>query len=469
MALIVGLAGCVLVGVVPASAQQATSRLGLINAELEALASRVSPAVVEVLVSGYGPDDPDGDDPNAPIGHQDTQGSGVIVDPDGYIITNYHVVAGAQQIRIVMTPPQAHGPQAPAALRLRPSVLTARLVGYSKPADLAVLKVDAHGLPSLAFANYRHLRQGQLVLAVGSPEGLQNSVSLGLVSSVLRQTDPEDPMVYIQTDAAVNPGNSGGALVDVEGNLVGINASILTQSGGNKGIGFAIPGSIAEFAYRQIRKYGYVRHGYIGASVQAITPRLAEALALPRASADGVLVVDVVPGSPAAHAGLHAYDRVLSIDGAPVDSVPTFAMDIYLRKQDDRVRLGILRGGDELSLVVPVEEVRPGPASLADLAEPAHDMVRKLGIVGVDVDAESAMFLPDLRINSGVAVAATTTSGRADDIGLASGDVIHALNGKPVTTVDGLRAALRGLALGAPGALQVERDGRLMLLTFDRQ
>ncbi len=213
----------------------------------------------------------------------------------------------------------------------------------------------------MPFAKYNQLRQGQIVLALGSPEGLKNSVSMGLVSSVLRQNDPESPMVYIQTDAAINPGNSGGALVDVEGNLVGINASILTQSGGNEGIGFAIPSAIVQYVYQQIRQYGYVSSGDIGADVQAITPELATALDLP--SESGVIVSNVDPDGPAKLAGLRVYDRIQSLDGMPIDSVPTFVMSVYLRERGDRVHVVALRGDKRLSLDIPVVERKPAPDS----------------------------------------------------------------------------------------------------------
>ena len=449
------------------AAVQASDSLHQMSDALVSLTDRISPAVVEILVSGYGPDDPESQDPGAPIGRENSQGSGVIVDSDGYIVTNYHVIAGQQHIEVVITPRDAREPQATAALRLRPRMLPATVVGYSRNADLAVLKVDATGLPTIPFAQYMRLRQGQLVLALGSPIGLKNSASLGVVSAVLRQDDPENPMVYIQTDAAINPGNSGGALVDVDGNLVGINSSIITQSGGNEGIGFAIPSGIVRFAYRQIRQYGYVRNGYIGASIQTITPALATALALPEASVGDVIVSDVAPGSPAENAGLKAYDRIRSIDGAPVDSVPTFTMDIYLRKNGDRVRLDVTRGSQELSLPVSVTEIKPGPTKLLDLANPGTDTLPALGIVGIDLNPQAAKFIAPPQIGSGVLVAATTNSHRADDIGLQQGDIIHALNTSTVTDMQTLRTALRSLKPGDPAALQVERDGVLSFITFE--
>jgi serine protease Do len=455
---------------VPAKAQSAIPQksrtLRQMSKSFESLVSRISPAVVQVLVSGYGTSEDD-EGPEAPISRQSAVGSGVIVDSNGYIITNYHVIegAGAQRIRVVLTPSVGNESQATAALRVRPRILPAKVVGVSRVADLAVLKVDATGLPTIPFGRYIRVHQGEIVLAFGSPEGLANSVTMGLVSSVLRQDDPESPMVLIQTDAAINPGNSGGALVDVDGNLVGINVSILTESGGNEGIGFAIPNSIVRFVYSQIRKHGYVRTGEIGARVQTITPELASALALPLDS--GVIVSDVVRGGPAERAGLRVYDLIQSIDGMPVDSLPTFMRNIYLRKSGDRVRLRVEREGEEHTLVVPVVEGKWKPDSLADFADPATGLTPQLGIVGAELTLEVAALLPDPRIDSGVVVAATMANSRAREIGLRVGDIIHSVDTTPVTDMASLRRALGSLKPGDPAALQVERGGRLMFLTFE--
>ena len=444
----------------------ASNPLQAMSGAFEELANRASPAVVEILVTGYGAD---GDDAQgaAVLRRGSSQGSGVIVDGDGYIITNHHVIAGQQNVSVIIVPPQSgRAPQATAALSSRPRILPARVIGSSEQADLAVLKVEASGLPTIPFARYRQLRQGQLVMAIGSPVGLQNSVSLGIISAVLRQVDPESPMVHIQTDAAINPGNSGGALVDVDGHLVGINSSIFTQSGGNEGIGFAIPGAIAEFLYRQIREHGEVRTGYIGADIQALTPALVAALDLPESSLPGVIVADVHPDSPAEEAGIRIYDRIVSIDGAPVDSVPTFVMNVFLRKKGDSIRIGVVRGEGAFAFAVPVIEVGPGPTRFSDLADPGTHMIPRLGVIGVELGPEIAAFLPPARIDSGVVVTAISAD-HGDGAGLRQGDIIHALNGEPVTTLDGLRLGLRSLRAGAPAVLQVERTGRLLLLTFD--
>jgi serine protease Do len=442
----------------------ATNPLQAMSGAFEALASRVSPAVVEVLVTGF---DDDGGHPDGAgvLRRGSSQGSGVIVDADGYIITNHHVIAGQQQVSVVIVPQAGRESQAAAVLGRRPRILPARVLGSCEQADLAVHKVEASGLPTVPFARYRQLRQGQLVMAIGSPVGLQNSVSLGIVSAVLRQVDPESPMVHIQTDAAINPGNSGGALVDVDGHLVGINSSIYTQSGGNEGIGFAIPGAVAEFLYRQIREHGHVRTGYIGADIQALTPALVAALDLPESALPGVIVADVHPGSPAEQAGMRIYDRIVSIDGAPVDSVPTFTMNVFLRGKGDRIRLGIARGEGRSVLTVPVIEVGPGPSRFSDLADPGTHMIPRLGVIGVELGPEIASFLPPTRLDSGVVVTAISAED-GNGAGLRQGDIIHALNGEPVTTLDGLRLGLRSLRIGAPAVLQVERGGRFLLLTF---
>lgn len=454
----------------PAAAASApsgdTATLRSMSHAFETLVSRLSPAVVEVRVSAYGTADPESQNPDAPISRESRIGSGVIVDPDGYIVTNRHVVKWARRVNIVLTPRTGTASQATSALDLRPRVLPAKVVGTSAATDLAVLKVDATGLPTVPFARYNKLRQGQIVLALGSPMGLKNSVSLGLVSAVVRQDSPDSPMVYIQTDAAINPGNSGGALVDVDGNLVGINSSILSQSGGNEGIGFAIPSGVVRYVYQQIRKHGYVNSGTIGTAVQAITPELATALGL--SLAGGVIVTDVAPGGPAAHAGLRPYDLIQSIDGAPVNSVPTFVMSMYLRKDGDHVRLGVMRDGKKLSLNVPVIEEKPAPDSLVDLANLDKDQVRELGIIAIDLTPQAADFLSLQNSDtSGVVVAAITDGGRAQDLGLRTGDIIDALNAKPVKTVAALKAALRRFNPGAPAVLQVERDGRSALITFE--
>ena len=200
--------------------------------------------------------------------------------------------------------------------------IDATLIGVFKELDLALIKIPGKGLPTLSFADYRKLRQGQVVFAFGSRQGLGNSMSMGVVSSVARQPQPDSPFVYIQTDAPINPGDSGGPLVNTAGDIVGLNTFILTQSGGSEGIGFAIPSTLIQLAGPQLRKYGHVHRQMIGISVQTITAPLASALSLPRES--GVLVSDVAPGGPAETAGVKLNDIVAAVDGRRIENVPMF-------------------------------------------------------------------------------------------------------------------------------------------------
>jgi serine protease Do len=439
------------------------------NSSFQSLVKRVSPAVVEVLVTGFGTADEDEEDSSAPssIGRERSLGSGVIVDPDGYIVTNYHVVKGADRVRVVLTPAPTQDSQAVSLLKSRGRILSARVVGYSKLIDLAVLKVEATGLPVLPLGRYDHIQKGQIVLAFGSPEGLENSVTFGLVSSVLRQPDPDDPMVYIQTDAAINPGNSGGPLVDVDGNVVGIDTFIYTKSGGNEGIGFAIPSGIVRYAYEQIRKYGRVRRRSIGADLQTVTPDLAQGLGL--STQTGLIVSDIFPGSTAEHAGLKIQDVILTLDGYPVENVPIFTLALYLLNTSDTARLQVLRGDKKLELTIPIYEPRNDASRLSDLGDPKKDLIPRLGIVGVTVTTEVGEIIGELRMPSGVLVASIVANRLAVDSGLQEGDIVHSLNRTPITSVDELRAAFGKLQPGEAAAMLVERAGKLTYVTFEME
>src|SRR5215469_7773619 len=233
---------------------QSTDTLHKLNDSVDALIKKVSPSVVQILVTGYGLIEQDRSSSAAAVlGRQRAIGSGFVVDPDGYIITNAHVVAGAQRVQVVL-PLESNDGSVLAALSARTNIVPARIIGVTREIDLALLKVDVPKLPALRIAPYRNVRQGEVVLAFGSPEGLRNSVTLGVVSSVARQTDPDSPMVYIQTDAPINPGNSGGPLVNVDGEVIGVNTFILSQSGGNEGLGFAIPSGVVNVVYQQLRQ-----------------------------------------------------------------------------------------------------------------------------------------------------------------------------------------------------------------------
>jgi serine protease Do len=441
--------------------------LSQFNESLQELTSRVTPSIVQVQVTGYRTADEKNQDAASTISRQRSLGSGVIVDPDGYIITNAHVVKGAQRVRVVLTPAAVGDSQVGASLGLGEHTppIEARIIGIAPSIDLALLKIDVKNLPALPFADYTKLKKGELVLAFGSPEGLENSVSMGVVSAVARQADPDVPSVYIQTDAPINPGNSGGPLVNTNGELVGINTFILTESGGSQGLGFAIPSGVVEFVYHELRKYGRVHRSIIGAVLQDITPDLATGLSLARQR--GVVVSDVEPDGPAEKAGMKIQDILLSLDGRAMGSVPLAEMIISTRPAGAEISAEILRGTKQLTLSIPVNEQRNDVDQLGDLVNPQRDLITKLGFFGVAIDDQLAKQLEDLREPSGIIVAAMAADQLGVEADLQPGDVIHALNGKPLATLDELRAALKQLGVGAPGVLQIERDSKLMYVTFE--
>ncbi len=241
---------------------------------IDAVAEKAMRSVVEIEVTGYGSPEHEGDDNSAPqtLQRQRSLGSGVIVDPNGYIVTNNHVVAGAVRIRVVLASAAVEMSPYHTSLARKQRSYEAKLIGTNRYADLAVIKIDEKDLPAMPLPNEQfHVRLGQTVLAVGAPQGLDHTVTKGIVSAIGRQPEQDRPMVYVQTDAPINPGNSGGPLVDGEGNLVGINTFILTSGGGSEGLGFAIPEPIVRFAYNEIKAHGSVRPITIGAHAQTIT------------------------------------------------------------------------------------------------------------------------------------------------------------------------------------------------------
>jgi serine protease Do len=437
-----------------------------LNSALEELTNRISPAVVQVLVTGYGPVENGNRNETALIARQHALGSGVIVDPDGYIMTNAHVVEGAQRIHVALPMPSIDSPS-----QLEPvgkqRIVDARLIGIHKETDLALLKIDQTGLPTLSLGAARLVHQGQLVFAMGSPEGLQNSVTMGVVSSVGRQPDPARPMVYIQTDAPINPGNSGGPLVDTDGYVVGINTFILSQGGGSEGLGFAIPARVVDFVYHSLRKYGHVHRVEIRAGAQEITPSLAEGLGLSRTW--GVIVDDVTPGGPADSAGLKVQDIVLRADDRPVNTLPAFTATLYLHPLDRVLKLEVLRGKDTITLNVPVLEMKDPMDALTTMVDSQHNLVPRLGILALDLNDQLRSMLGEVRNPTGVIVVARAAELISPETGLRTGDVIHSLNGHPVESVEQLRASTRQITPGQAVALQVERDGGLLYLAFEME
>jgi serine protease Do len=435
-----------------------------LSGSLRQLANKVSPAVVQIEVTGFGAAEEGGHKDTALIVRQHGIGSGVIVDPNGYIMTNAHVVAGAQRIRVVLWLPPATFDDVSSSGDVQ--VLNAKIIGLQKRTDLALLKVEASNLPTVRFQLDHSPQPGELVFAIGSPGGLQNSVSMGVISSTWRQPDPDNPMVYLQTDAPINPGNSGGPLVDVSGAVVGLNTFIMSSSGGSEGLGFAIPARIVDFVYQSLRKYGRVRHIEIGAAAQTITPTIAEGLGL--AQKWGVVITDVAPDGPANEAGIQPEDVVLAVDGRPMLNFTQFVAALYLHAPDQVLTINVLRGTQKLSFNVPGILARDRMDQLADAADPMRSDIGPLGILGLDLNDELRSALP-VRIETGVVVIAEAPGFNSANTGLREGDVIHSLNRTPVESVEQLKLAVAELKPGDAAVLRIERRGQFQYLAFEME
>jgi serine protease Do len=456
-----------------ASEKKSARHLEQFSESVQALAAKVAPSVVQISVTAFAALDPGTGHTGIVLGRQQVVGSGVIIDPDGYIVTNAHVVENALRIRVSLTARNgltASSPDRAIEDSLAQSItapVDASLVGVFKELDVALIRIPAKGLPALRFADYGKLRQGTVVFAFGSRQGLGNSMSMGVVSSVARQPTPDSPFVYIQTDAPINPGDSGGPLVDTAGEIVGLDTFILTQSGGSEGIGFAIPSTLVELVSAKLRQYGHMHRQLIGVGVQAITPTLAAALGLARDS--GVLISDVTPGGPAETAGARLNDIVTAINERPVESVPMFTTAMLALPAGGKVTLNLLRGRDSLAFETTPREESHSSDRLADMIDPQKNRVRQLGIVGIAVDKEVAGMFPELRGPYGVIVAALSASAAATPTGLEVGDVIHEVNGEAVADVEELRRIVAKHKRGDAVALFIERDGRLQYLAFEME
>jgi len=451
----------------PAAQAPATDTLAQMNQAVDALTKKVWPSVVQILVSSYGArgEGSRQDATNVVVGRQQSVGSGFVIDADGYIITNAHVVEGAERVQVVVPPANADGRLA-TALSGKMNIVPARIVGTTTELDLALLKVDNVPMPPLPLATYSQVHQGETVFAFGSPSGLRNTLTHGMVSAVARQIDPDSPLIYVQTDAPINPGNSGGPLVNIRGEVVGVNTFILSQSGGNEGLGFAIPSATVRTAFHQLKEYGQLRRQEIGVSLQTITPAMAAGLGLNRNY--GVIVSDVWPGGPAEAAGMKAGDILIDVDGQPADNLPTVNYNFRLRDSPEKVRITVMRGTAQLQMTVAAIEDRNELDTVSSMANVDKNIVRELGILGVEIDANIAKAAKGLRGPSGVIVVARV-AGANTEVPLLPRDVIRSVNNQPVTTLQGLRDMIRALPPGSAVVLQVQRETHLTYVTFTRE
>src|SRR5689334_16210270 len=378
------------------------------NDAIDALTRKVWPSVVQISVSSYGVAQEKGGagvDTSGVLDSQQSVGSGFVVDAEGYIVTNAHVVANAHRIEVQLPPEKADGSLA-TALSAKLTVVPARIVGLSTELDLALLKVETVKLPALPLATYSQLRQGETVFAFGSPNGMRFTLTHGLVSAVARQVDPDSPLIFVQTDAPINPGNSGGPLVNVRGEVVGMNTFIMSQSGGNEGLGFAVPSATIRTAFRQLREYGQLRRQEIGMSLQTITPEMASGLGLSRDS--GVIVSDVWPRGPAEAAGLMPGDILVAVDGQLAENLPTVNYNFRLRDSQDPVQLIVLRGTTERRFSITAVEQKSDFDDVSAMANPEQNLVPELGILGVEIDPGVVTAESGLRDAYGIVVAART-------------------------------------------------------------
>jgi serine protease Do len=387
-------------------------------------------------------------------------GSGVIFDSNGFIVTNNHVVEGATQITVTLSDRRE---------------FSAKVVGTDPKTDLAVVKIEAKDLPSLKWAEYEKLQVGDLVLAVGSPFGLSSTVTLGIISALGRGNvgiaDYED---FIQTDAAINPGNSGGALVNVSGELIGINTAIFSRTGGSEGIGFAIPSSIALDIVDSLQKTGKVVRGWMGVAIQEITPALAKSFKLPE-QRKGVLISDVNENGPSHAAGVKRGDVVISFNGKEVQNVSQLRNLVARTIVGKDAQVKVLRDGKEQTIAVKVAErptdemlAKKEPASAKEPVETAKlpdNVLASIRVQGLDAATMSQLNIPAKM--TGVVVTSVEGGGPAEAAGLQRGDVIQEVNHEVVKTLEDYQTASNKLKKDELAVLLLNRQGNNLFVAVN--
>jgi serine protease Do len=447
---------------------------------MEAVASRVTPAVVNVAVTSRSNGDGDASEgqmqgpmKGLPPGLQQffgqlpqTQqqpqiehgvGSGIIISPDGYIVTNNHVVEGATNIKVTLNDRR---------------ILSGKVVGVDKLNDLAVIKVNATNLPSIAWGDSTKLQPGQTVLAFGSPFGyFQFSVTRGIVSAVNRPNpysdDPRKPGNFIQTDAAINPGNSGGALVNAHGELVGINTFIISNSGSFAGAGFAIPSQIVRATAEQLIKNGKVEHGYLGISMNDVTPENAHFFNLE--DARGAIVAQVTPDSPASRGGVQTGDVIGELNGSKIDNGSALQVAVSEMTPGTKLALGVIRDGKPVTLNLTVGQFHGSTEVASNNSEGGSDGAKtgKLGLAvsNLTADARQQINAPDQL--HGVVVESVRPASPADDAGIQPGDVILEVNRKPAESASQFASAVHENQQGRPLLLLVWSKGNASYRTIN--
>ncbi|HTV14095.1 MAG TPA: Do family serine endopeptidase [Acidobacteriaceae bacterium] len=460
----------------PAPPQEDNALLALDQA-MESLAARITPAVVNVTVtSKTSPQtmmENDGDQdggqqgqeqqqqmqqffgPGSPFGHmfqfgmpqQGPQiekglGSGVIISPDGYIVTNNHVVQGAIDVHVTMS---------------NRDVYSAKVIGTDPLTDLAVIKINATNLPSVSWGASSQLHPGQMVLAFGNPYGFRFTVTRGIISALNRpnpEADPRKPGEFIQTDAAINPGNSGGALVDARGQLIGINTFLISPTGSFSGMGFAIPTEVAEPIVNELIRDGHVRHGMMGITISDVTPENAKFFDMQKAI--GAVVTNVTPDSPGEKAGLKTGDVITSLDGNAVNDAGELQMKVGQKQPGDTIHLEVSRDGKSLS--IPVTLVPMSGGALQEASQTSNGKGRwGLGLADLTPDVREQIQAP--KSVEGAVVENVRPGSSADNAQLQQGDVIVSVDRKPVHSASDVAQALSSVPQGQDALLLVWSNG----------
>jgi serine protease Do len=379
---------------------------------------------------------------------QKALGSGVIVSPNGYILTNSHVVDGAKEVNVTLYDKRE---------------MKARVVGTDPRTDIAVVKIDGSNFPALMLGDSSKVQVGDIVLAVGDPFGVGQTVTNGIVSALGRGgLGIEEVENFIQTDAPINPGNSGGALVDDEGHLIGINTAIVGNSGGSQGIGFAVPIDMARHDMDEIIAHGKVERGYLGVVPQDLTPALAKAINI--SQLNGALIGDVTPDSPAARGGLQKGDVVVAINGQAVTSANELRFKIGTMNPNSKVTMRVIRNGQPHDLAVLLGEF-PSKEERADLKGGNSENAER----GINVETLTPELAQQLKVPAsakGVVVDQVSETSKAADAGLQRGDVIEQVNHQPVNNVQQFNQAMRQSKPDQPVLFLVNREGNTMFLAM---